>query len=50
VHYLKFALTPAQQAAFPAGPVRIAVDHPAYQAEAVLSDEQRAALAADFEG
>ena len=49
VHYLKFMLPPAQQAAFEAGPVMIVVDHPAYQAEAVLSDEQRAALAADFE-
>ena len=50
VHYLKFALTPEQQAAFADGPVRIGVDHPAYQAETMLSDEQRAALAADFEG
>jgi len=49
VHYLKFTLPPAQQAAFAAGPVKILVDHPAYQAESVLSDEQRAALAADFE-
>jgi hypothetical protein len=49
VHYLKFALTPQQQAAFAAGPVLIVVDHPAYQAETRLSDEQRAALAADFE-
>ena len=49
VHYLKFTLAPAQQAAFAAGPVRIIVDHPAYQAEAVLTDEQRAALAVDFE-
>jgi len=49
VHYLKFALTPEQQAAFASEPVRIVVDHPAYQAEVVLSDEQRAALAADFE-
>jgi Protein of unknown function (DUF3501) len=49
VHYLKFALTSAQRAAFAAGPVRIVVDHPAYQAATVLSDEQRAALAADFE-
>jgi hypothetical protein len=49
VHYLKFALSPEQQAAFATGPVRIVVDHPAYQAETVLSDEQRAALAADFE-
>ena len=49
VHYLKFALTSEQRAAFAAGPVRLFVDHPAYQAETVLSDEQRAALAADFE-
>ena len=50
VHYLKFVLTPEQQAAFAVGPVTIVVDHPAYQAEALLTDEQRAALAADFEG
>ena len=49
VHYLKFALTPEQQAAFASGPVKLFVDHPAYQAETVLPDEQRAALAADFE-
>ena len=49
VHYLKFVLTPEQQAAFATGPVTIVVDHPAYQAEALLTDEQRAALAADFE-
>ena len=49
VHYLKFELPPTQQAAFAAGPVTIIVDHPAYQANAVLSDEQRAALAVDFE-
>src|SRR5262245_5354053 len=50
VHYLKFALSPERQDAFVAGPVRLFVDHPAYQAETVLSDEQRSALAADFEG
>jgi len=50
VHYLKFALGAEQRAAFAAGPVRIVVDHPAYQAETVLSDDQRAALAADFDG
>ena len=48
VHYLKFAFLPAQEAAFAAGPVHIVVDHPAYEAAAVLTDEQRAALAADF--
>ena len=49
VHYLKFAVPLEQQAAFAAGPVKIVVDHPEYQAEAALSDEQRGALAADFE-
>ena len=49
VHYLKFTLAAAQQAAFVAGPVRLFVDHAEYQAETVLTDEQRAALAADFE-
>jgi hypothetical protein len=49
VHYLKFTLAAAQQAAFVAGPVRLIVDHAEYQAETVLTDEQRAALAADFE-
>ena len=49
VHYLKFTLPPEQQAAFAAAPVKLFVDHPAYQAEAVLTGEQRAALAADFE-
>jgi Protein of unknown function (DUF3501) len=49
VHYLKFTLTAEQQAAFAAGSVKLFVDHPAYQAEAVLTDEQRASLAADFE-
>jgi hypothetical protein len=49
VHYLRFSLPSAQQTAFVTGPVRIVVDHPAYQAETVLTDEQRATLAADFE-
>jgi hypothetical protein len=49
VHYLKFTLTAEQQAAFAAGPVKLFVDHPAYRAEAVLTGEQRASLAADFE-
>jgi hypothetical protein len=48
VHYLRFRFTPAQQAAFAAGPVRLVVDHPDYHAVAELSDEQRAELASDF--
>jgi hypothetical protein len=48
VHYLRFRFTPAQQAAFVAGPVRLVVDHPDYRALAELTDEQRAELASDF--
>lgn len=50
VHYLRFAFSPEQQGAFLTGPVVVRIDHPAYQAETVLTDAQRAALAADFEG
>jgi hypothetical protein len=50
VHYFRFSFTSAQQAAFAAGPVRVVVDHPAYQATAELTDEQRRSLAADFAG
>jgi len=48
VHYLRFAFTPEQQAAFAAGPVVLRIDHPEYQASVELSDETRASLAADF--
>jgi hypothetical protein len=48
VHYLTFTLSPAQQAAFPDGPVRIVVDHPEYQADVTLTDEQRDELAGDL--
>ena len=48
VHYLKFALTPTQQANFAAGPVHIVVDHPSYQATAELTDEQREEIAGDL--
>jgi hypothetical protein len=48
VHYLKFSFSPAQQAQFAAGPVRLVVDHPEYQAAAELGPEQRAELAGDF--
>ncbi len=53
VHYLKFELPEGTRAAFRqeglAGNVRFRVDHPAYQAEAVLPPEQVLALAADLE-
>jgi hypothetical protein len=48
VHYLKFAFTPQQQEAFADSKVRVIVDHPSYQAEVTLSDEQRTELAGDF--
>jgi len=48
VHYLRFRFTAAQQAAFAAGPVRLLVDHPDYQAVVELNPEQRLELAADF--
>jgi len=48
VHYLRFALDPAQVERFAAGPVSVAVDHPEYQAEAVLSDEARGELLTDL--
>ncbi len=48
VHYLRFVFTPAQQAAFAVGPVRVLVDHPAYQASVELGPEERLELAADF--
>ena len=48
VHYLKFHFTPDQQRAFSAGPVRLVVDHPEYQADVTLTDEQRDELTGDF--
>ncbi len=48
VHYLRFAFTDAQRAAFNDGPVAIAVEHSAYQARVELTDEQRNELIGDF--
>jgi hypothetical protein len=48
VHYLKFAFTPAQQATFETATVRLVVDHPKYQADVTLTDEQRDELVGDF--
>jgi hypothetical protein len=49
VHYIRFALHPAQVRRFAAGPVTLAVDHPEYRERAVLSDEVRAELLTDLE-
>ena len=48
VHYLKFPFTPEQQQAFQTGPVRLVVDHPEYQVDVTLTDEQRDELVGDF--
>jgi len=48
VHFLRFAFTPAQIAAFEAGPVRLGSDHPAYPHMTELDAAQRASLAADL--
>jgi hypothetical protein len=48
VHYLKFTFTPEQQRGFADGPVRLVVDHPQYEVDVTLTDEQRESLADDF--
>jgi hypothetical protein len=48
VHYIRFALTPHQIERFAAGPVTVAVDHPAYGHETILGDETREELLYDL--
>ncbi|HZU79122.1 MAG TPA: DUF3501 family protein [Acidimicrobiales bacterium] len=48
VHYVRFRLDPAQVGAFAAGPVVLAVDHPAYEEQTELSEETRAELLTDL--
>ncbi|MDE3087608.1 MAG: DUF3501 family protein [Acidobacteriota bacterium] len=48
VHYVRFALSPAQVARFAAGPAALGVDHPAYRHETGLGDEVRRELLADL--
>ncbi|HMG25676.1 MAG TPA: DUF3501 family protein [Acidimicrobiia bacterium] len=48
VHYLKFRFSPEQVDAFAAGPVRIVVDHPSYDAVVELTEEQRLELLGDL--
>ena len=51
VHYLRFAFSEAQVAAFAAaGSVVLVSTHPAYDAETVLTPATRAALLGDLEG
>ena len=50
VHYVRFRLSRAQIDRFAAGPVVLAVNHPAYAEGARLSDETRATLVDDLRG
>jgi hypothetical protein len=50
VHYIRFTLTPAQVEAFAAGPVELAIAHPAYSESVTLSDDSRTELLADLRG
>ena len=50
VHYLRFRFSAAEVAAFAAGPVALAVAHPAYEARTELSAATRDELLADLEG
>lgn len=48
VHYIRFVLGPDEVDRFAAGPVVLAVDHPAYRHETRLSGETRAELLRDL--
>ncbi len=48
MHYLRFGFTPGAGRRFAAGPVRIVVDHPEYQAGSSSREEQRDELARDL--
>ncbi len=48
VHYLKFRFAPEQVDSFAAGPARIVVDHPNYNAVVELTEEQRSELVGDL--
>lgn len=50
VHYVRFRMTPREVEAFSAGPVRLAIDHPAYQEETELSEATRRSLLDDLLG
>jgi hypothetical protein len=49
VHYVRFPVTPRQLEAFTAGPVTLAVVHPDYRHETVLSEETRRELLTDLD-
>jgi hypothetical protein len=50
VHFVRFEFDDAGISALKAGaPLKFLIDHPAYRYETLLSDDQRAALIADFD-
>lgn len=50
VHYLRFSFGPDEVARFEAGPVVLAVRHPAYDEETTLSEASRRELLGDLRG
>lgn len=48
VHYVRFELTPAQVTAFAAGPVTLAIEHPAYLEDVELAPFTHAELLTDL--
>jgi len=49
VHFLRFRFSPEQVDAFRAAPARIAVEHPSYRCETVLTAEQHSELVGDLQ-
>ena len=50
VHYVRFLFTPDEIEQFAAGPVALAVHHPAYEARTTLAEDSQAALLSDLRG
>jgi Protein of unknown function (DUF3501) len=48
VHFLKFSFSPEEVDMFASGPVHVVVDHPEYDQDVVLNEEQHVALLADL--
>jgi hypothetical protein len=50
VHYIRFQLSPEKVERFASGPVRLAINHPAYKEEVELTNETKAELLSDLRG
>jgi hypothetical protein len=48
VHFLKFRFTPGQIDMFASGAVHVVIDHPEYDQDVVLGDDQHAELLSDL--